>query len=134
MRDFADYQRLHTLHDSARSLVLRVSDRQSGHTRVLKIARDDSPGDTPRSQHIQAEFARLQALHHPLIIQVHDLVQTPLGLGYTMDDIDGSALAGVRGTIHACRRESCTVGVVGSDGVWIVSWCSPGVSARRVAE
>ena len=92
MRDFADYQRLHTLHDSARSLVLRVSDRQSGHTRVLKIARDDSPGDTPRSQHIQAEFARLQALHHPLIIKVHDLVQTPLGLGYTMDDIEGLSL------------------------------------------
>lgn len=104
MRDFADYQRLHTLHDSARSLVLRVSDRQSGHTRVLKIARDDSPGDTPRSQHIQAEFARLQALHHPLIIKVHDLVQTPLGLGYTMDDIEGSALAAVLDTLPTDTR------------------------------
>ena len=105
MRDFADYQNLHTLHDSARSLVLRVLDRQSGHNRVLKIARDDSPGATPPSQKIQAEFARLQVLNHPLIIKVHDLVQTPLGLGYTMEDIKGSALAGVLDTLPNDTRE-----------------------------
>lgn len=105
MRDFADYQRLHTLHDSARSLVLRVVDRQSGDNRVLKIARDDSPGETPRSQLIQMEFERLQSLNHPQIVKVHDLVQTPLGLGYTMDDIDGSALAQELDTLPTDPRE-----------------------------
>lgn len=98
MRDFSDYEQRQTLFDNPRSLVLRVADRQTGQGLVLKIARDISTAgqstvDLSTGERLQQEFQRLRALDHPLVIKVHDLVRTPYGTAYSMEDIGGDSLS-----------------------------------------
>lgn len=93
MRDFNDYQQLQTIYDSARSLLLRVIDRQSGQTLILKIARDSGNADLQPGKLLQQEFQRLQSIDHPYIINARELVSTPYGTGYSMEDIGGLSLA-----------------------------------------
>lgn len=94
MREFSEYEQRQTLCDSPRSLVLRVVDRQSGAALVLKIARDNSP-DLALGERLKQEFQRLHLLDHPQIIKVQDLVRTPYGTGYSMEDIGGHSLLDV---------------------------------------
>lgn len=91
MRDFNDFQQIQSLCESSRSLVLRVLDRTDGRPVILKIAREGGAGDG--GEQLRQEFGRLQSVPHPHVIQVHQLLQTPYGIGYSMEDIGGRSLA-----------------------------------------
>lgn len=75
---------------------------RAGHDRAIKLLRHDLASDGSVVQRFVQERSVLGSIHHPNVVQVHDLVVEGSTLAIVMDYVDGQDLASLlaeRGTL-----------------------------------
>jgi hypothetical protein len=72
--------------------VFRVTDLPTGHALALKVLRPVEGDDADRVRRFQREIQILSRIHHPAVLQIRDWGESPAGLFFVTELVDGEDL------------------------------------------